>query len=135
MITNSDMTLYNKINGPDGPTYKRTHIYGVNWQGETKVNVGETGLLSADVVNIFIPFVSKDGYLDPKSYIKVPRNHFTLENGDLIVRGIVPFDLSGKKGESEKDLRRLYDNVYTIISVAANDFGSSKMHHWQVIAK
>jgi len=137
MQTNADLTLYNRIPGPDGALWKRTQIAGVNWQDGKKVEIGDTGLVSADLTTIFIPFQSTSGYLRPNEFLQAEEkeNCFTLQNGDLVVRGRIDFDLTGEPGQDEKALRRRYDDVMTIISVDTNDFGSPQMQHWEVAAK
>lgn len=137
MITNADMTLYNQIPGPDGPTWQRTQIKGVFWEDGKKVNVGETGLVSADLTVVFIPFSNTAGYLKPVEFrrAKDRTEHFTLDNGDIVVRGLTDFELTSEKGANEKALRQQYDDVMTIVSVEKNDFGSPEMQHWEVTAK
>lgn len=137
MITNADMTLYNQIPGPDGPTWQRTQIRGVFWEDGKKVSVGEAGLVSADLTVIFIPFEHAAGYLKPVEFQRAENRagHFTLNNGDLVVHGLVDFELTGEKGHNEKALRQQYDDVTTIVSVETNNFGSLNMQHWEVTAK
>ena len=137
MITNADLTLYNQIPGPDGPTWQRTQIEDVFWEDGKKVDVGETELISADVTVILIPFESTTGYLKPVEFLWAEdrAGHFTLNNGDLVVRGLVDFELTGEKGHNEKALRQQHDDVMTIVSVETNDFGSPNMQHWEVTAK
>lgn len=137
MITNADMTLYNQIPGPDGPTWQRTQIRGVFWEDGKKVSVGEAGLVSADLTVIFIPFEHATGYLRPVEFQRAEdrAGHFTLNNGDLVVRGLVGFELTGEKGHNEKALRQQHDDVMTIVSVETNNFGSLNMQHWEVTAK
>lgn len=137
MITNADLTLYNQIPGPDGPTWQRTQIQGVFWEDGKKVNVGESGLVSADLTVIFVPFENTAGYMKPAEFQRAEdrAGHFTFNNGDLVVRGLVDFELTGEKGADEKTLRHRHDDVMTIISVETNDFGSTSMQHWEVTAK
>lgn len=137
MQTNADLTLYNRIPGPDGDLWQRTTITGVNWQDGKKVEIGDTGLISADLTTIFIPVQSTSGYLKPNEFLRVEEKdkHFTLQNGDLVVRGLVDFELTGKRGQDEKTLRKQYDDVMTIVSVDTNDFGSPHMQHWEVAAR
>ncbi|WP_269478284.1 DUF6751 family protein [Hominibacterium faecale] len=137
MITNADLTLYNQIPGPDGPTWQRTQIEDVFWEDGKKVDVGETELISADLTVILIPFESTTGYLKPVEFLWAEdrAGHFTLNNGDLVVRGLVDFELTGEKGHNEKALRQQHDDVMTIVSVETNDFGSPNMQHWEVTAK
>lgn len=137
MNTNADITLYNKTTGPDGPSWKRTQIEGVFWEDEKKVSVGDTGLVSADLSVIFIPFESTEGYLKPNAFRQIENKgrHFTLDNGDILVRGLIDFELTGERGQDEKTLRKQYDDVMTIVSVNTNDFGSLHMQHWEVAAR
>lgn len=56
MVKNTDITLYNKVSGPDGPTYHRAYLYGVMWQDVHGVSPESEGLVVSDHTDIFIPF-------------------------------------------------------------------------------
>jgi hypothetical protein len=142
MLTNADITLFNAIPGADGPVWRRTYLYGVNWQGLTRASVTDKGLLKADSTRVFVPFSVKTGsedkhYLKPKKYRETSDfgAFFTFEKGDLVCRGIVDEQLGGEDGITEKELRKRYDDVMTILSVAANDNGSRSMWHWELEAQ
>ena len=145
MITNSDLTIYNVSYNRDTKLieYNRTYLYGVNWQGENKISVGDKGLNSADSVSILIPFdVSVENnktYISPNVYKDLSKaekkNYFTLSNKDIIVKGIIDFNLTSVKPNNLEYLSNLYDDVLTIISVITCDIGSSYMHHWEVGGK
>lgn len=142
MISNSDITFYNTYydNASESTKAIKTHIRGVNWQGEQKVIISDKGLVSADVVTVFIPFTAEcenKKYVKPKEFIKSEdkSNIFTYNTGDKIVRGIVDFEVDGTKGHTIKDLESTYDDVVNVISVITEDNGSSFMHHWEVGCK
>ena len=142
MITNSDLTIYNISYNKDTKVmeYNRTYLYGVNWQGENKISVGDKGLNSADSVSVLIPFdVSVENnkkYVRPniyKSLSEVERkSHYTFSNKDIIVKGIIDFNLTGVKPNNLEYLKNLYDDVLTVISVITCDIGSPYMRHWEV---
>lgn len=137
MITNADITVYNAcIDRDDGvSSYNATHIRGVNWQQELKVNVGDKGLNSANIINIFIPFVSdteNKTYVKPSEYERQTNKekYFTFKNGDIVVKGVCEDEL-----KNLSSFRQSHDDVVTIISVNTLDNGSSNMQHWEVGAK
>lgn len=59
MITNASVTIYNKVYDRDEGSnkYYRTVLKGVNWQDATKVLPSDTGVVSADVAEVYIPFL------------------------------------------------------------------------------
>lgn len=137
MITNADITLYNKyydrILGYD--VYKRSYLYGVNWQGARAVTVGDKGVLTADFTEIFInkdTVIVDKTYLKPKAWAKLndKSDHFTLNAGDIIVKGIIDYEIPTS---STKELINSYDDVLTILSVV--DLSETSLPHWEIGAK
>lgn len=139
MVTNADITLYNKVYDRDTGTnrYYRTVLKGVNWQDTTAVQPTDKGIVSADVAEIYIPFAveTEKQFRKPKNFVKGPEKAgcFTIEAGDLVVRGIVETELENAKDEEQ--LKNAYDDVRTIAVVETNDNGSPKMQHWKVTAE
>ena len=129
LLGNETITIYNKhANG-----YKRTVLRGVSWYSKQAVSVTKEGLFSADTVIIRIP-ASIEGYVQPKAWaqsqIGWPVQHWTLQNGDRIVKGDVPLEITdGKISALEKN----YDNVITVMSIGDNRRG--KLPHFRVGGK
>jgi hypothetical protein len=117
MKTNGSLTLYSKSDGVNGPTYTRTHVRGVCWQEEKRAAVTDNGLTTADSALIFVP-------LTPGT----PE----FNKGDIVVRGITGFELSGVPGQTEKDIFRECHAV-RLISVAKFDYGATeRMNHFEL---
>ena len=95
-------------------------------------------LVVSDHTDIFIPFTvtSQKNYALPKIFDAVSdkKNIFTLKPGDLIVKGIIDFELTGEKGKNEKALLNAHDNVRVVKAVDTCDYGSGDMRHWEVVA-
>lgn len=125
MLNNNDITLYNAYYDKvtDITKYKRTYLYGVDWQGKQAVTVSEKGLLSADSIQIFITYNVECGkqYIGPKAFERLTENekdnYFTFKSGDKIVKGIIDFELTGIKPNNTAYLENYYDDVINIISV------------------
>jgi hypothetical protein len=117
MRTNANITLYSRQPGKDGATYQRCVIRGVQWQGELRARVVDKGLATADSVKIFVPLSAAGAVV--------------FRKGDLIVKGAVEFDLTGK---AFGDLRREHPESFEIISARKRDNGSPRMRHWQLEA-
>jgi len=129
MITNADITVYNQKLNPETKLieYKRTQIENVNWYSKQEVSVGDKGLNSADSYKIRIPEESPAStYVNEKEYSKLENvsGHWTLKNGDKIVRGLVDDDIA--KGS---DLGK-YAEVCTVVSYSDNRRGL--LPHWRV---
>lgn len=141
MMINSDITLYYSFYNRETKVneYKKVYLQGVNLQINQVVSVGDKGLNSADKVTVFIPFdVDSEGkeYIKPIAYKGLDNSlkdrYFTFKAGDKIVEGFCDLEPTSI---NIKDLEKLYDDVYSIISVATNDYGSPSMHHWEVGCK
>lgn len=139
MITNADLTIYNKVYDRDTGInrYYRTVLKGVNWQDTTAVQPTDKGILSADVAEIYIPFAveTEKQFRKSKNFSQEAERAglFTIEAGDLVVRGIVEDDLTSAKDEER--LKNAHDDVRVIAVVETNDNGSPEMQHWKVTAE
>lgn len=120
MMANADITVYNKTTTKEGNIWSRTPVWGVSWQEDRKVAVGNNGLVTADETLVFIPFKSAPDLV--------------VRKGDIIVRNVVIFDIDETKKESNvKALKHKYADVLTVMSAKKNDFGSPDMQHWEVV--
>lgn len=128
MITNADITVYNTWWDPvtRSSKYMRTQIEGIHWYTDQKTNVGDKGLVSADLYKIRIPAdaIIQDGrtYIDPIKYKilttdEVPK-YWTIGKGDLFVKGLITADV-----EKISDLTLAYNNVGRVNSVSDNRHG------------
>lgn len=128
MFNNDNITLFNIVVDEEGLNqYKKTYIRGVDWQSKQAIAISATdkGFLSADVIKIFIdkPYNS-DGkkYVKPKEFYRNDKEgFFTFKEGDIIVKGIIDFNITADKSSNVKMLNNLYDDVVTIISVVELD--------------
>ena len=138
MITNADMTIYNQLPGEDGAVYYRTHLRGVNWQDSKQVVVVANGFATKNVTQVFVPFdvETEKEYCKLMEYRSADKDkHFTLDNGDIAVRGIVEFDLTGEPRKDFKALKHTHNDVMIITSVVTCDIGSREMQHWELEVK
>ena len=136
MRTNADITLYNRYNSSGIASYNRTVIHDVAWESRKASNVlASGGNIAADQANIYIPMQRGDSYQGPAAWraLTIKGGRWTLQPGDLIVRGIVTEELSG--AYTPTTLRKEYDNVLEITSVDLLDNGSANLSHWKVGAK
>lgn len=109
----------------------RTVIAGVSAFCQTKVTVGDEGLMSADMFTLRIPEDAPGAaYVTPKKFAALAdkTGYFTLAKGDKIVRGSVP-DENPRRG----DLESKYDNVITITGVTDNRGKAAP--HWKVVGE
>ena len=145
MYTNTGATLYNydRDKATGKVTYRRTYLRNVFWDDSKQSNVLKSGLTSVESVNISIPFdVDTEGktYKSPKEYLNsIDKDNsftFTANSQDLIVKGIIDYEIdnssSQKISESLSYLKNNYDYVMTISIVDMKDFGSENMRHWEI---
>lgn len=136
MKTNSDITVYNKY--IDATTrsekYQRTVVLSVAWENRKGSNALAMGsVIAANQANIYIPLSERVDYLDPIEWLAAKTGKWTLQVGDVIVRGTVTDEISSSFTIS--DLKAKYNNVLVITSVDYMDAGSLSMHHWKVGAQ
>lgn len=139
MRTNADMTIYNSYYDAenDCTRYKRTYLYGVNWQSTQVVSVDGKGLNSVDTLVILVPFSIKTEpkrtYIPPRAYDRLTDaerdNYFTFKADDKVVKGIIDKEIT-----LIKELEQ-YDDMFTIDSVIPCDEGSCSVRHWEVGGK
>lgn len=127
MLTNCDVTIFNKYIENRETKYQKSYIYGVHWEDSKGANVLKSGLDNADKSIIYIPFYNGKNYLKPKEFVKDNIGNFTLQHEDIIVKGIIDDEFT-----TIKALEAKYDDVRMITKVDTRDFGSERMQHWEV---
>lgn len=131
MLTNADITIYNRLEDKKNrlDVWQKTVISGVHVYVDNKVDLGETGINSADVYKIRIPAEVKvaGAYLSPEEYKKAdnPENHWTIQNDDWIVVGVCDVDI-----EKPSDLKDFRERSCKVISWSDNRFGG--LLHWRI---
>ena len=140
------VTLYNVVQETDTGTFQDveklyvTILRGVFLEATKAVNVRESGLESADAVNLYIPFSVKavDGttgkvktYAPPQSFLAAADKSglWTLSvNGN----GGLTFFVKGEFVTDKEDVAMAQDGCYNVTKVDEKDFGSADMQHWEV---
>jgi hypothetical protein len=134
MNTNADITLYSKWYDRATRTDRwiRTQIRGVSWYGGQAATVGEKGLLSAGKYTVRIPLESAPAgkqYVAPEAYAAAASSAlaglWTLQNGDIIVRGLQSLDITGPTQATA------LPESFTVMGVSDNRRGS--LQHWKVV--
>lgn len=140
------VTLYNVVQETDTGTFQDveklyvTILRGVFLEATKAVNVRESGLESADAVNLYIPFSVKavDGttgkaktYATPQAFLAAADKSglWTLSvNGN----GGLTFFVKGEFVTDKEDVAMAQDGCYNVTKVDEKDFGSVDMQHWEV---
>lgn len=130
---NHDVTIFNKWYDKETRTdkYIRTIFNNIHVEVQSSQQTKDKGV-SADG-NMFanIPF-TVIGYINPKDYQELLesdlKGRWTLQTGDIIVKGIIENDI-----DSPKYLNHL-DNCFTIKSVETIDYSVTCLNHFEVIA-
>ena len=158
------VTLYNVEVETDPDTTKSTvinHITilrGVFLEASKSVNVRESGLESADAVNLYIPFgvEALDGstgkakkYLPPVEFwrtedksgfwtLAISAKGSNLHGYTFFIKGVALPPETEPQGNPVRPemvvdvVESMYDHVYNITKVDEKDFGSQDMQHWEV---
>lgn len=120
-----------KLNPETGfDVYTGTVLIGVSWFCEVSSTVELSGLKAANKFTLRIPVdadFSNKTYLDPIAYLTGdPSKNFTLQNGDIIVRGTAS-EINPQPGA----LKKKYSEVVTVLGVTDNRRAQSP--HWKVV--
>jgi len=136
MLTNADITIFNKWYNREThlDEWKRTQISGVNWYGGQKVAVTDSGLQSADTYTVRIPAASAPQgrkFVLPEIYAAAESDAlaglWTLQNGDIVVRGLVADDIT-----KTADVTGKYSQCFTVTGWRDNRRGSPSVQHWRI---
>jgi hypothetical protein len=140
------VTIYNVVQETDPATLDEvekvytTILRGVMLQASKGVNVRESGLESADAVNLYIPFSVEavDGktgaakaYAKPQEFAKAADRSglWTLSyNGN----GGETVFVKGEFISDNMTVVQYHDDCYNVTKVDAMDYGSPDMQHWEV---
>ena len=140
------VTVYNIVRETDPATFEETEkayitiLHGVMLQAAKAVNVRESGLESADAVDLYIPFAVQavDGKTGAAKAYEKPQAY----NNAADKSGLWTLSYSGNGGETvfvkgevisdNMTVVRAQDDCYTVTKVDEKDFGSADMQHWQV---
>ena len=134
LIPNSDITIYNKYIENRVEKYQRFEVLAVVWQSTDAISRAKEQV-AANSALIMIPFARGVAYLEPKAWqaLADKSNYWTLQEGDIIARGIVAEEIDTEYTIS--NLRADYDDVVMISSIGAMNEGSANMQHWEVNCK
>lgn len=122
LFPNADITVYNRYydKALERDCYQRTVIKDVDWQEKQQGSVQDKGLVVDSSIKIFIDKL--DNHISPKAFRKLDpekrKNYFTLDIGDLIVKGIINFEVTGIKPFAIKNLEENFDDVTSILAVS-----------------
>ena len=142
------VTIYNIVSETDPETFEDvtknyiTVIRGVMLQASKGANVRQSGLESADAVNLYIPFSAPasgaDGavkrYVGPQEFL-ASTDKSSLWTLSTDGNGGNTIFIKGEVVEPDKtvqQLEMLYDDVYNVTKVDEKDFGSEEMRHWEI---
>lgn len=138
MITNSDITIFNKRYVREERTDKfiPTRIKGVSFVSKMGVATGNQELSSTNSHIIRIPYdADTEGkqYVDPKTYASLSdedvSGYWTLQFGAIIIPGLIDGDIPA----TETELRKNHSDVVFVKEFSDNRTRcSNKMKHWRV---
>lgn len=136
LITNCDITIFNRYVENRENKFKKAIIKNVHWEDSKGANILQSGLQSIDESVIYIPFSSVPDYIKPSKFKEMiflgTLQGVTIQEEDIIVKGIIEED---EHFRSVKDLENKYDDVRVVTSVDTMDYGSPSLQHWEVGAK
>jgi hypothetical protein len=133
VIPNAHVTIYNRyIHTDRSEKWQRSEIFNCVWQGVSAIARFKEQV-PANTILILIPFASGAGYAEPKAWQASKASQWTLQEGDVIVRGLVTDEIDTEY--TITSLRAEHQHVVQIASVAAMDEGSPNVQHWEVQAK
>ena len=127
-IFNKSITLFCSYTRNKELKYKRVVLNNVFIDKSKIVNTNSTGMTDANSIWVAIPMTSVKNYVYPKTFRGSPDKYMTIQEGDVLVEGIVKEDYT-----SMTQLFKEVDNAYTITGVDYKAFGS--LPHFEVSGK
>lgn len=138
------VSIYNVIQETDAATFEEvervyvTLLRGVLLDASKAVNVRESGLVSADAVNLYIPFTVEavDGTTGAAKQYAPPQAFWAAADRSglwtLSVEGNggETFFVKGEVVEKNASVARAHDDAYNVTKVDMKDFGG--LQHWEV---
>ena len=133
MRTNSDITVFNKYRVANVDTWQQTQISDVAWEQRH----ARSQFDSDDLATVFVPLARGDDYLNPRVWqaLSSKTGKWTLQVGDVIVKGLVSFALSSSPPFTLSALKSAYDDVLVVTAVDTFDYGSVNLQHYRIGAK
>ena len=145
MYTPHTVTVYNVVQETDMATFEETErvyttiLRGVFLDASKARNVNQSGLVSADAVDLFIPFSVEavDGATGAVKTYAGPQEFWAAQDRT----GLWTLSVEGNGGETffvkgevvePVAVARAHDESYTVTKVDTKDFGRPQMRHWQV---
>lgn len=128
------ITLYNhQIDANTGDdVYNATTIAGVSWYFHDAASPQTKGMKDADGCTVRIPITATTdkAYLPPVEYATAdPASAYTLQPGDIIVRGIGP---TGDGVRPAEIISAGHEHI-TVTSVTDNRGTGRQSPHWKVV--
>lgn len=124
------MTIYNKYLDQVTLTdkWQKHVVHEVLWDG---MSAGKAlnGIMQTNTCKVYIPYNANyfTEYLSPIDFLADPTDHWTINIGDIIVKGTVNDDIN-----KMSDLKTLYTDVYTVNFWKDNRYGSPPMWHFEL---
>ena len=104
------LTLYNRIRAADSPDrnehWYRTVLHSGSWKAVVNTSFNST---QASVQNTYVARIPQDDqYVPYHTFIKMPAGHFTVSQGDIVVRGECSDEITGEAGKTVAQLLDRY---------------------------
>lgn len=142
MITNADITIFNKVLGDDRrDVFIPTHIYGVSWyDAHDSSQPTSLSLPEREKYIVRIPIsasVSDDKkYIDAALYDELTTQqragYWTIQTSCIVAHGIVNVD-DGGDGITEDEILSLKTKLFTVNTYADNTIRGTKFtKHWRI---
>lgn len=131
VVFRDTVTVFNIIpqHGRESEKLQRTVLDRVFWDGTSGIGFTKTGAAKQDTTTVIIPF--RSSYMMPARWFDsgCPADSFTLQPGDIIVRGAVD-----DENTTPAELQKKYGGDCCITIQKAHNccFGSKNMWHWEV---
>ena len=142
MITNADITIFNKVLGDDRrDVFIPTHIYGVSWY-DAHDSSQPTSLSLPDREKYIVRIPISASVSDDKKYIDAAlydeltaqqrAGYWTIQTSCIVAHGIVNVD-DGGDGITEDEILSLKTKLFTVNTYADNTIRGTKFtKHWRI---
>lgn len=141
MITNADITVFNKVLGTDRrDVYVPTYFYGVSWYGAHNGSLQNKALSGGSRYVVRIPITAtvsgNKQYILADDFDDLPDNekssYWTIQTGCVVAKGIVQLE-AGVESLDENEVMMLPNEQFNVTTYADNTIrGTAKTKHWRL---
>ena len=128
------ITLYNRIQAVNSEDkkehWKKTVLHNCSWKSVVKTGISGT---QASVQNTYTVRIPQDSrYLPYSEYAKSPDGYFSVSQGDIVILGECPEEITGLSGQTAAQVLNRYKLEAFKITAFSDNTGFPVAKHYRL---